>query len=188
MAVVSPDVRETRVQSRRLILRPPRRGDFTAWADLRETDRPRLEPVEPLWPADALSREDWDRRLRAWQTGWRNDRAYVFLIFALRGGGLLGGVSLTHVRRGPAQAASLGYWLGQHAEGNGFMTEAVAAVSDWAKTELSLMRIEAATLPENTRSQDVLRRVGFEREGFARAYLEIAGQRRDHVLFGLVLE
>lgn len=188
MTLVSPDVRETRVQSRRLILRPPRRGDYAAWAKLRETDRARLEPVEPLWPADALSREDWDRRLRAWQTGWRNDRAYVFLIYALRGGALQGGISLTHVRRGPSQAASLGYWLGEDAEGQGLMTEAVETLCVWARDALGLARVEAATLPDNMRSQGVLRRAGFEREGYARAYLEIAGRRRDHVLYGRPLE
>ena len=66
------------------------------------------------------------------------------------------------------------------------MRESVIAVCDWAFAALRLWRIEAGTLAENNRSRKVLEAAGFEEEGYARAYLEIAGERRDHVLFGLV--
>jgi ribosomal-protein-alanine N-acetyltransferase len=95
-------------------------------------------------------------------------------------------VSLTNVRGWPAQAANIGYWVGEPYEGQGYMQEAVGTVCAWAFQVLDLCRIEAGTLPNNERSQRVLAKVGFEREGYARDYLEIAGKREDHILFALV--
>ncbi|MEM7767112.1 MAG: GNAT family protein [Pseudomonadota bacterium] len=175
--------RDTVIRTERCVIRAPRQGDYTGWARLRAESRSFLEPWEPKWPDDALSIDDWRMRLRAWREGWDADRSYVFLIFEKGTAALVGGLSLTHVRRGPAMSASLGYWLGARHEGHGFMREAVEAVCQWAGTIIGLMRIEAATVPENNRSQTVLRACRFEREGYALAYLEIAGVRRDHVLF-----
>lgn len=121
--------------------------------------------------------------MRAWRHGWRRDSRYSFLIFTLVSGQLLGGITVSNVRRGPAEAGSLGYWLGEAHQGQGYMSEAVEAICQWCFHCLRLQRIEAATLLTNARSQAVLERCGFEREGIARAYLEIAGERQDHVLF-----
>jgi ribosomal-protein-alanine N-acetyltransferase len=180
--------RDVELLTPRLLIRAPERADYTAWAEGRRKSREHLERWEPLWPADALSKEDWSRRLRAWRGGWRDDRAYVFLIFMREGGKILGGVSITNVRRGPAQMGSLGYWLLEEAAGQGYMSEAVERVCHWCYAELGLARIEAGTLDENVRSQQVLERCGFEKEGRARAYLEIGGRRRDHILYARVLE
>lgn len=180
--------RDVELLTSRLLIRAPERADYTAWAEGRRQSRDYLEPWEPRWPADALSKEDWTRRLRAWRAGWRDDRAYVFLIFGREGGELLGGVSITNVRRGPAQMGSLGYWLLKGAAGHGYMSEGVERVCRWCSAELRLARIEAGTLVDNTRSQQVLERCRFLKEGQARAYLEIGGRRRDHILYARVLE
>ncbi len=181
-----PLPRDTLIVSERLTLAPARRGDFSDWAALREASRAHLEKWEPRWPDGAHSKADWNRRLRAWQDGWRKGSAFVFLIRRHSDRALLGGLSLTHVRAWPAESASLGYWLGAAFEGEGYMREAVRAAADWAFEILDLNRIEAATLIENERSQSVLEAAGFAREGLARSYIEIAGTYRDHVLFGLV--
>lgn len=181
-----PPMRETLVTTERLVLAPPRRGDFAEWADLRERSRAHLQPWEPAWPDDAHSKADWSRRLKAWQEGWRRGKAYVFLMRGLNDDRLIGGVSITNVRGWPAQAANMGYWIGAEFEGCGYMREAVGTLCRWAFEVLDLCRIEAGTLPGNDRSQRVLTAVGFEKEGYARSYLEIAGQREDHILFALV--
>lgn len=175
--------RDTEIRTARLFLRAPEKRDYLAWSEGRRQSREHLERWEPKWPADALSREDWARRLRVWKTAWREDRAYVFLVWDNSNDTLLGGASITNVRRGPAQAASLGYWLLGHATGQGFMREAVDALCRWCFDTLMLERIEAGTLPENLKSQRVLEACGFIEEGIAISYLEINGQRRDHVLF-----
>jgi ribosomal-protein-alanine N-acetyltransferase len=66
------------------------------------------------------------------------------------------------------------------------MTQAVKLLAEFAFRDLLLERLEAACLPENAASIRVLEKAGFRREGYARAYLSIAGRRRDHLLFGLV--
>jgi ribosomal-protein-alanine N-acetyltransferase len=113
----------------------------------------------------------------------RADRAYTFLIFRAKSGRLLGGASLAFVRRRAAQSASLGYWIGLPFRARGIMTEAAGMLCRFGFSELGLARIEAACLPENTASIRVLEKCGFKPEGFARGFLEIAVERRDHCLF-----
>ncbi|MEM9738341.1 MAG: GNAT family protein [Pseudomonadota bacterium] len=175
--------RETALTTQRLLIRAPERADYSDWAIGRRISRLHLERWEPRWPGDALSREDWNRRLKAWRTGWRNDRAYVYLIFDRLNQALLGGISVTNVRRGPAQSASVGYWLLADATGSGIMVESLNRISRWGFETLGLARLEAGTLPENAKSRNVLERCGFIEEGFAKRYLEINGARRDHVLY-----
>lgn len=177
---------DTLITTERLVLSAARRSDYADWARLRGASRAYIEPWEPLWPVDALTRKDWHRRLSAWNAAWKAGTAYVFLSRRMSDNALLGGLSLTHVRPWPAECASLGYWQGATFEGQGFMREAVRAVCGWAFSELGLRRIEAGIVPENVRSRRVLEGAGFAEEGRAASYLEINGVRRDHILFGLV--
>lgn len=179
--------RDFRIESSRLYLRYPRRTDFRTWQRLREASRDHLTPFEPRWAPDANSKREWGIRMRAWRQAQRDKRGFTFLIFARETDMLLGGVAVTNVRWGAARTATLGYWLGADAAGQGFMTEAVKAVCEWAKSDLELARLEAGTVEENARSQRVLERAGFCKEGLAKSYLQIAGERRDHILYGLRL-
>jgi ribosomal-protein-alanine N-acetyltransferase len=166
-----------------LYLRPPEGRDYEAWASLRAQSREFLTPWEPVWPDDDLTRSAFRRRLRRYAEDMERDEAYPFLIF--RGGDhqLLGGLTLSNVRRGVAQTATLGYWMGAPHAGRGYMTRAVAAACRRGFAELRLHRIEAACLPINAPSRALLLRNGFREEGFARAYLKIAGSWADHLLF-----
>ena len=179
--------RNIRLDAPRVFLRFPKRGDFAEWRRIRNRDRDYLMPWEPLWRADANSRPEWRLRMDGWKRGWRAGNGYAFLIFSQAGERLLGGITLTQVRYGSAETGTLGYWLAADAQGRGFMREAVMRICEFGESELGLMRIEAATMIENKRSQSVLEMCGFEREGVARSYLQIAGTRHDHVLFGRTL-
>jgi ribosomal-protein-alanine N-acetyltransferase len=95
---------------------------------------------------------------------------------------------LTQVKRGVAQIGTLGYWVGEPFQGRGYITEAVKLISRFAFTQLNLHRVEAACLPENIASRRVLEKAGFVREGYARLYLKIAGDWRDHLTFALLQE
>lgn len=181
--MVRPNIR---LDATRLYLRFPKRGDFADWSRIRLRDRAYLEPWEPLWTVDANSRREWRMRLDAWRRAWRKGSGYAFLIFQREHDRLLGGLALTQVRHGSANTGTLGYWLASDMQGQGYMSEAVERICQYGAEVLGLARIEAATVLENIRSQSVLERCGFEREGVARSYLQIAGTRRDHVLFGRV--
>lgn len=171
-----------------LLVRPPDHDDFAAWARLREASRAFLVPWEPPWPVDDLTRPAFKRRVRRYHNEIGRDEAYPFFIFDQASHALMGGLTLGNVRRGAAQAATLGYWMGAAHAGRGVMSRAVGMVCRHGFRQLGLQRIEAACLPENAPSIHLLEKAGFEREGFARRYLNIDGVRRDHVLFALLPE
>jgi ribosomal-protein-alanine N-acetyltransferase len=166
-----------------IFLRAPQMTDYPAWAALRETSHDFLAPWEPTWPADDLTRGAYRRRLKRYAEDLRNDLAYPFLLFDKGSNTLLGGLTLTNLRRGVAQAASLGYWIGEPYARRGYMTAAVRALIPFAFDALRLHRIEAACIPSNAASIALLEKTGFKREGYARQYLCINGIWQDHVLY-----
>jgi len=169
-------------------LRPPRITDHPAWAELRQASKPFLQPWEPVWPADDLTRPAFRRRLSAYARDMDADAAYPFFVFDGETDALVGGVTLSNVRRGVAQAATVGYWVGRPHARRGYTLAAVRAVADYAFGRLGLHRLEAACIPENEPSRALLLKAGFRQEGFARAYLKINGAWRDHLLFGMLTE
>ena len=167
-----------------VMLRTPQVTDHTEWAALREQSREFLTPWEPIWPADDLSRSAFRRRIRRYTEDLRSDQSYAFLIFRSTDGRLVGGLTLANVRRGVAQAGSLGYWMGLPYVRHGYMTAAVRAIIPFAFSTLRLHRLEAACIPTNTASIRLLENTGFIREGYAREYLCINGIWQDHLLYG----
>lgn len=170
----------------RVRLRAPVMEDWPAWSRLRSESRDFLTPWEPAWPRDALTQAAFRRRLRQIARDRQAGEAYGFFIIGRDDGTLMGGVTLSEIRRGVAQTATLGYWLGEPYAGKGYMAEAVAALLPFVFDTLGLHRLEAACLPENEPSRRLLERSGFRHEGLARAYLKIDGQWRDHLLFALL--
>jgi len=166
-----------------VVLRAPQMADFEEWAALREASRDFLTPWEPTWPADDLNRGAFRRRLKRYSEDQRNDQAYPFFIFRDEDHALVGGLTITNIRRGVAQAGSLGYWMGEAYVRRGYMTAAVRALIPFAFTALQLHRIEAACISANTASIRLLEKTDFTREGYAREYLCINGLWQDHLLY-----
>lgn len=176
---------ECRGQTTRL--RSPSVDDFNQWRDLRQSSREFLEPWEPLWRDDELLLSSFRKRLAHYATLSHDDLAYPFFIWS-QDGSLLGAITISNLRRGVAQMATLGYWIGAPFAKQGYMSDALAAVIAFSRNELELHRLEAACLPQNVASVQLLQKAGFTREGFAQAYLKINGQWEDHILWGLQLE
>ncbi len=169
-------------------LRAPSERDWRAYVDIRSASRKFLEPWEPAWPADALGREAYFRRLNRYAADWRDDVGHSFFIFRQEDDALLGGISLSNVRRGVAQCGTLGYWIGEPHARRGYMGEALRLVIEFSFGQLRLHRIEAACLPHNEASQRLLLGAGFSQDGYARKYLKIRGEWHDHLLFSLLAE
>jgi len=166
-----------------VMLRVPQVSDFVEWAALREKSRSFLTPWEPTWPADDLTRGAFRRRVKRYAEDLRGDLAYAFLIFRAADNAMVGGLTLANIRRGVAQAGSVGYWIGEPYARRGYMTAAMRALLPFCFGTLRLHRVEAACIPTNTASIRLLERTGFQREGYARAYLCINGAWQDHLLF-----
>lgn len=177
---------KVRLHGPRVTLRPPQRRDAAAWVELRRRSRDFLKPWEPTWPGDALTSAAFHRRRLQLLSEWRSGTGYGFLIFRREDGILLGGITLSNVRRGVACSGSLGYWIGEPHCRKGYMAEAVGCVLEFAFGELDLNRVEAACLKRNDASRGLLRKCGFGEEGVARELLRIDGQWQDHLTFAIL--
>jgi ribosomal-protein-alanine N-acetyltransferase len=166
-----------------VILRMPQMSDFAAWVELRETSRKFLTPWEPTWPADDLTRPAFRQRMKRYAEDLRTDQAFPFFLFRKDDNVLVGGLALANIRRGVAQAGSLGYWVGAPHVRRGYMSAAVRALMPVAFDVLRLHRVEAACIPTNLASIRLLEKCGFRREGYARQYLCINGFWQDHLLY-----
>ncbi len=175
--------RPIRLDAERIVLRLPTHSDFNAWTALRDESRDFLIPWEPVWSRDHLSRKSFTNRVHWAARAARAGTGFPFFITRRADGALLGAVTLDNVRRGPAQSATVGYWIGQPHARQGYMREALGVLVHYAFTTLDLSRIEAACLPENAASRGVLEKSGFKYEGVAQSYLQIDGRWRNHVLY-----
>jgi [ribosomal protein S5]-alanine N-acetyltransferase len=171
-----------------IYLRYPRAADYVAWAKLRGDSREFLSPWEPAWSDDELTRGAFRRRIKRYQKETRLDSAYVFFVLRQSDDALLGGCTLSNVRRGVTQCCTLGYWVGARFARQGYMTSAVKALLPFIFKTLGLHRIEAACLTDNEASKSLLARTGFVQEGLARRYLLINGKWADHLLFAQLQE
>ena len=175
--------RRVRIETERMTLRLPSHSDYQAWSSLRQQSRDFLLPWEPTWAPDHLSRKAFTNRVY-WAQRVNSGGTAMPLFMIRRGdGSVLGAVTVDNIRRGPAQAATIGYWIGAPYARQGYMTEALRAVIHHCFTALDLSRLESACLPENAASRGVLEKCGYKYEGVAQSYLQINGRWRNHVLY-----
>lgn len=167
----------------KLYLRAPDINDYEAWATLRAVSREHLQPWEPAWAEDSLSRDGYRRRLAWFERLRRQEHGEAYFIYQRRNDTLIGGITLSNIRRGASQCGELGYWIGKPFAAQGHMREALAVMLRHCFEMLKLHRIEAACLPENLPSRRLLDRAGFRSEGLLREYLKINGVWRDHQLY-----
>lgn len=175
--------RRLRLETARLTLRPPRHGDWRAWADLRADSADFLQKWEPSWADDHLGRRSFTHRVYWARRSIAAGTAMPLFLVRREDQVLVGAITLDNIRRGPAQTATTGYWTGAPFARQGYMREALLAVVDHAFHVMDLSRIEAGCLPENTPSRRLLESCGYKYEGVAQSYLQIAGRWRNHVLY-----
>jgi ribosomal-protein-alanine N-acetyltransferase len=178
------------LEGQRVVLRAPRPRDYEAWRSLRRKSRDFLKPYEPRWTEADLNRQAFGARLWRSRQEARRGTDYSFLIFEKtdRREVLVGGLTISNVRRRAAQFATLGYWMGEEFASRGLMSEAVGVLLPYFFDTLGLHRLQAAFLPHNAASRRVLEKNGFREEGYAENYLQIDGKWADHVLFALTRE
>ena len=174
--------------TKNLYLRNPVNKDWKVWKNLRSESKKFLEPWEPVWQVDSLSKLSYRRRVNRYAKDAKEDTGYAFLIFSRKDNVLLGGINISNVVRGARMSCSIGYWIGERHARKGYMFEAATKVIDYIFNDLKLCRIEAGCIPNNHASARLLRSLGFQEEGYAREYLKINGKRHDHILFSLLAD
>jgi ribosomal-protein-alanine N-acetyltransferase len=103
-------------------------------------------------------------------------------------GALVGYVNVNNIVRGGLQSGFLGYGAFASHAGQGLMTRGLRAVLEIVFSDLGLHRVEANIQPANRRSISLVRRLGFEKEGFSPGYLMVDGGWRDHERWALRAE
>ncbi|GAA4499062.1 GNAT family N-acetyltransferase [Pseudaeromonas paramecii] len=154
--------------------------------DYQLANRDHLAPWEPQRPADYYQLSYWQQQLAAWADAFIAGREYHFVALTPDRQRVLGLCQFTGLQHGAFEACYLGYSIAKDHEGQGLMREIVQAAIGYLFEETSLQRIMANYMPSNGRSGRLLRRLGFEREGYARRYLKIAGHWQDHLLTALL--
>lgn len=175
--------RRVRVETERMTLRLPEHGDWRQWSELREASAEFLSKWEPVWSNDHLTRRAFTNRVYWAQRAESQGQALPMLLIRREDQQLLGALTLDNIRRGPSQTGTFGYWIGEPFVRQGYMREAILALTHHAFTRMDLSRLEAACLPENAASRGVLEKCGFKYEGVAQSYLQINGRWRNHVLY-----
>lgn len=152
----------------------------------RLANRIHLAPWEPLREAQYYTLEHCITTIADGRNNAAQDRGYPCMVFDREGETILATFSFANLVRGAFQACHLGYGVAAHMQGQGLMREVLQTGIAWAFGELRLHRIMANYMPRNERSARLLASLGFEREGYAKRYLQIAGQWEDHVLTALI--
>jgi RimJ/RimL family protein N-acetyltransferase len=122
--------------------------------------------------------------LRRFRGQFDLDDDYVYGILDRAERRVLGGTGL-HTRGG-AEAREIGYWIRADAEGQGYVTEAVAALTRVGFEVDRLERIEIRCDPANGRSSAVARRLGYAHEATLRGRIHDGqGRPTDVMVFSL---
>lgn len=168
------------------LLRALQPDDFVRTSRYENANREHLAPWEPLRDPGYFSVDNARARTLLQVASMDEGEALLLLLLDPDDGEVLGRCSYTNIVRGVFQACHLGFSLAAAAQGRGLMARALRVANRYCFEPLGLHRIMASHLPRNARSERLLESLGFEKEGYARAYLKIAGVWEDHVLRALV--
>ncbi len=144
-----------------------------------------LKPWEPVRDQSHCMPSGWQARLGMIMELQKQGSAYYFILLDPEEKEVRGVANFSNVLRGSFHACFLGYSLGERWQGQGLMFEALQPLIRYMQRQERMHRIMANYIPHNHRSGNLLARLGFEREGYAKDYLMIDGQWRDHVLTAL---
>ncbi|MET8977145.1 GNAT family protein [Streptomyces sp. NPDC004539] len=109
-----------------------------------------------------------------------------FVICLRDTGAIVGGVNINNITRGALQSGTLGYTAYASTTGRGYMTEGLGLVVRYAFGALELHRLEANIQPDNVSSLNLVKRLGFRREGYSASFQYVNGGWRDHERWAVV--
>ncbi len=174
------------LSTKRLILRKANKADAVILLNYYLANRSNFKFWEPLRNEEFYTVDMMTRRLQDMETQMSTGGAIHILIFDRASQKMLGECNFTNIIRGPFQACHLGFTIDAGSEGKGLMRESLSLAINFVFNSYGLHRIMANYRPENERSRQLLKRLGFQQEGLARSYLKINGEWSDHVLSSLV--
>lgn len=145
-------------------------------------NREHLSQWEPRRTADYFSQMATQQRIESSGKSFQTGRSICFVGLNEDKSRIICMSIFSNITHGVFQACNLGYSICQSEQGKGLMFEFLQKCIEYVFKEYDLHRIMANYLPTNIRSENLLKRLGFEKEGLAKSYLKIAGTWQDHVL------
>ena len=171
------------ITTERLLLRLATKEDISKILAYYTENKTYLTPFYPLWPVDFFTQEYWHTQVENNYLEFINDLSLKLFIFPRKNSTrIIGLINFRNFVRGSAQFCYVGYNLAEAEQGKGYMTEALNAAIQYVFQELNMHRIMANYMPHNQRSGNLLKRLGFVVEGYAKEYLFINGKWQDHIL------
>jgi len=168
------------------ILRPWQPVDAVHVLALINQNRERLKSTFPRTLAAVFDEASAETFIAGKIKAWEAREGFQLGVWRREAPELLGTVSLLNLDW-TVPRAELAYMLGASAEGQGLMSQALPQVLHWAFAELKLARIYARINPNNTRSQDLVQRLGFQLEGRLRHdFRDGNGELTDTLLYALL--
>jgi RimJ/RimL family protein N-acetyltransferase len=145
-----------------------------------DTDYLRLLDAHPAFPKNEAQVSEW---LRDGQRGQDN---FLFGIRTLAGDELVGFLELGEVMWNH-RTSWLAVGIGEAAQrGRGYGQEAMSLALDFAFNELNLHRVQLTVFSYNTPAISLYEKLGFQREGVFREFMQRDGQRHDMLLYGIL--
>lgn len=167
----------------RLVLKLCQPDEAHKVASYHYRNREYLKPFYPQFDDDFFSESYWVERLITNIEEFEEDQSVRFFIFEKGAESqIIGTANFSGIVRRAAQYCVLGYGLDEDKQGLGYMSEALFTAIDYMFTVKNLHRIMANYIPTNQKSANVLKRLGFVVEGYARNYLRLDGVWKDHIL------
>ena len=171
------------INTQRLSLRVLDSEYAQIWADYALRNRDHHAASAPSRSDEYYGAEYWGERLINAQKRFEEGTSVeMFLLARENPRRIIGNCSFDGFSFGAFQACYLGYNFDKDEVGNGYMTEALDAAISYAFELTGIHRIMANYMPTNARSGNVLKRLGFRVEGYARNYLRLNGAWQDHIL------
>jgi ribosomal-protein-alanine N-acetyltransferase len=174
------------ITSDRLLLRIAIHEDIPQILKYFHENKAYLTPFYPQWAEHFFTEEYWQYQLENSFLEFIHDQSLKLFIFPKNNPHkVIGTINFSNFVRGVAHFCYVGYSLSEKAQGKGYMTEGLKAAIEYVFDDLNFHRVMANYMPHNQRSGNVLKRLGFVVEGYARDYLLINGKWQDHILTSL---
>lgn len=172
------------VKTRRLILRPLKKADFTAWHDAYANGRPKQNKWdrEPM-KADLCSKKIFNKVRNEQKKLAKKDDYYRYYVFEKDTGTIIGLIDFDIYVRGSHQFANFGYRIFNRFWRKGYGKEASAAGLRIGFKQLQLNRLEAAINLDNKISIKLSKSIGMKKEGIKKRYWFEHGKWTDHLIF-----
>lgn len=175
-------------QAKRILIRPLQESDVPVLLEFRLKNRAYLAPFEPILPEDHFTLDGQDALIQQAISNWDTDNGYAFAIVLRGEDQIVGRINLSNITRGAWENCTLGYYIDEDLQGNGYVTEAVQLGLNFAFDKIGLHRVEAGVMPCNRGSIRLLEKVGFHYIGLSRKHLRINGKWEDHRLYAITAE